>query len=68
MKFHQEQSGVASVCAREYEFHVPYGVIEKEGYRIKSITEKPIHKFFVNARIYVLDPLLVKKIDRKMRL
>ena len=65
LKFHQEQSGVASVCVREYEFHVPYGVIEKEGYRIKSITEKPIHKFFVNAGIYVLDPVLVKKIDGK---
>ena len=65
LKFHQEQSGVASACVREYDFQVPYGVIEREGYRIKSITEKPIHKFFVNAGIYVLEPILVKKVDGK---
>jgi dTDP-glucose pyrophosphorylase/predicted transcriptional regulator len=65
LKFHQEQSGVASVCVREYDFQVPYGVIEREGYRIKSIIEKPIHKFFVNAGIYVLEPVLVKKVDGK---
>ncbi|MDA9244102.1 nucleotidyltransferase family protein [Amylibacter sp.] len=65
LMFHQEQSGVASVCVREYEFQIPYGVIEKEGYKIKSITEKPTHKFFVNAGIYVLDSHLVKKIDSK---
>lgn len=65
LKFHQEQSGVASACVREYDFQVPYGVIEREGYRIKSIIEKPIHKFFVNAGIYVLEPVLVKKVDGK---
>ena len=65
LKFHQEQSGVASVCVREYDFQVPFGVIEREGYRIKNIIEKPIHKFYVNAGIYVLDPVLVKKVDGK---
>ena len=65
LRFHQEQNGLASACVREYDFQVTYEVIEREGYRIKSIREKPIHKFFVNAGIYVLEPALVKKVDGK---
>ena len=65
LKFHHEQGGVASVCVREHDFQVPYGVIERNGYRIKNIIEKPIYKLFVNAGIYVLDQILVKKVDGK---
>ena len=61
--FHQEQDGIATVCVREYDFQVPYGVIKSKGLHIKSIVEKPIHKFFVNAGIYVLDKSLVKTVN-----
>jgi len=30
---------------------------------ITSIVEKPIHKFFVNAGVYVLNPLLIDDVD-----
>jgi NDP-sugar pyrophosphorylase family protein len=53
------------MCVREYDFQVPYGVIEIDNYKIKKIEEKPIHKFFVNAGIYVLSKNLVDKIDGK---
>ena len=63
LKFHNEHDGVATMCVREYDFQVPYGVIESDGLRIKSIVEKPIHNFFVNAGIYVLSPQLAKQVD-----
>ena len=44
------------MCVREYDFQVPYGVVNIENHRIKGIDEKPIHRFFVNAGIYVLEP------------
>jgi NDP-sugar pyrophosphorylase family protein len=44
---------------------VPYGVIEIDNYKIKKIEEKPIHKFFVNAGIYVLNRSLINKVDGK---
>ena len=44
------------MCVREYEYQVPYGVIEVEESNVTSIVEKPIQKFFVNAGIYVLSP------------
>lgn len=63
LAFHQEQKGLATMCVREYDFQVPYGVIEICDQKIKSITEKPTHNFFVNAGIYVLEPELINKVD-----
>ena len=63
LNFHKEQDGIATMCVREYDFQVPYGVIKSDGYHIKSIVEKPVHNFFVNAGIYVLEPSLVKNVN-----
>ena len=51
------------MCVIEYDFQVPYGVIQKEGYRVKNIVEKPIQRFFVNAGIYVLDQSLIQRVN-----
>jgi dTDP-glucose pyrophosphorylase len=63
LQFHSEQKGIATVCVREYDLKIPYGVVESEDIRIKRITEKPVHKFFVNAGIYVLEPDLVHSVQ-----
>jgi dTDP-glucose pyrophosphorylase len=62
LEFHERQNGVATMCVREYEHQVPYGVITSEGAQIKSMVEKPVHRFFVNAGIYLLDPALAKSV------
>ena len=54
--FHQETNAVATMCVREYEYQIPYGVIETDGQQLVSIKEKPVHRSFVNAGIYVLSP------------
>ena len=41
---------------REYELQVPYGVVNINDGRVISIEEKPTHKFFVSAGIYMLSP------------
>ncbi len=63
LDFHHIQGGLATMCVREYDFQVPYGVVDIEEQFVAAITEKPIHKFFVNAGIYVLEPKLIKHID-----
>jgi len=63
--FHNEHGGDATMCVREYDFQVPYGVIESENHHITSISEKPVHKFFVNAGIYVLDRSILDMVDGK---
>jgi len=54
--FHEECQAMATMCIREYDIEVPYGVVNISGEHITSIEEKPIHNFFVNAGIYLLEP------------
>lgn len=68
LEFHETHNGVATMCVREYEHQVPYGVITSEGTQIKSMVEKPVHRFFVNAGIYLLDPVLVKSVEPGTRI
>ncbi|MGE7090265.1 nucleotidyltransferase family protein [Lysinibacillus sp. NPDC048646] len=56
LQFHEETEASATMCVREYEYQIPYGVIETEGQQLVSIKEKPMHRSFVNAGIYVLSP------------
>ncbi|MFC2992185.1 nucleotidyltransferase family protein [Halomonas tibetensis] len=67
LAFHEEHSGNATMCVREFEYQVPYGVIEADGHRAKAMVEKPVHTFNVNAGIYVLSPELVKSVDPDTR-
>ncbi len=54
--YHISNNSIGTMCVREYDFQVPYGVVNIEDSKIKSIEEKPIHKFFVSAGIYMLSP------------
>ena len=65
LDFHGNHNCEATMCVREYDFQVPYGVVEIDNYKIKKIKEKPVHKFFVNAGIYVLSKNLINKVDGK---
>lgn len=56
LAFHEDHKSVATMCVREYEFQVPFGVVQIENHRLMTILEKPVHQFFVNAGIYVLNP------------
>lgn len=56
LDFHYEHQAKATMSVREYDFQVPYGVVQVENDRLLNLNEKPIHKFFVNAGIYVLEP------------
>jgi NDP-sugar pyrophosphorylase family protein len=67
LEFHDNNTSVATMCVREYEYQVPYGVVTSEGAQIRSMVEKPVHKFFVNAGIYLLNPELVKSVEHGTR-
>jgi dTDP-glucose pyrophosphorylase len=64
LQFHEEHEGVATMCVREYEHRVPYGVIQTDGLRITSMVEKPAYRHFINAGIYVLSPEVVRAVAR----
>lgn len=54
--FHREQRALATMCVREYAFQVPYGVVQTDGPKLTALIEKPVHNFFVNAGVYVIEP------------
>jgi NDP-sugar pyrophosphorylase family protein len=56
LDFHELNNSKATMCVREYDIQVPYGVVNLNKEKIVSIEEKPIHSFFVNAGIYLLEP------------
>jgi dTDP-glucose pyrophosphorylase len=56
INFHLEHRSMATMCVRDYEYQVPYGVVNVKKHRLLNIEEKPIQHFFVNAGIYVLQP------------
>jgi len=56
LDFHIKYDSRATMCVREYDIEVPYGVVNITNENIISIEEKPIHSFFVNAGIYLLEP------------
>jgi len=60
--FHNKRDSVATMCVREYDFQVPFGVVTAKGEEVKGIVEKPVHKFFVNAGIYVISRELIRSL------
>ena len=56
LDFHHAHKALATMCVRDYNFQVPFGVVALDQYRLSNIDEKPSHHFFVNAGIYVLSP------------
>ncbi|MCA9837578.1 MAG: nucleotidyltransferase family protein [Trueperaceae bacterium] len=56
LDFHSESGSMATMAVREYDVQIPFGVISTEGTAIKTISEKPVQRYFVNAGIYVLNP------------
>ena len=56
IKFHKLHEAAATLGVREYQFQIPYGVVNIEGAEVASITEKPVHRSLVSAGIYALSP------------
>ena len=58
LNFHREHRADLTVAVRQYEFRVPYGVIDTDGVAVTGISEKPLVKQFINAGIYLLNPAI----------
>lgn len=68
LAYHNEQHAIATVCVRQYEYQIPYGVVSLDQHRVVGIEEKPLQNCLTNAGIYVLDHSLIKSISPKNKL
>lgn len=56
LNFHNESKNNFTICARKFEYTIPYGVIENTDSRLINFKEKPSYSFSINAGIYVISP------------
>lgn len=68
LDFHSENQADATMCVREYDYQIPYGVINGKGKKITSMVEKPVQRFFVNAGIYVVSPQVVNSVPKNQHI
>jgi dTDP-glucose pyrophosphorylase/CBS domain-containing protein len=68
LDYHHEHEAVMTVAVRKYDVQIPYGVVECKGSSIVGLHEKPLHNFFVNAGIYLLQPEVYRYIENGKQL
>jgi dTDP-glucose pyrophosphorylase len=54
--FHAEHAAAGTMCVRNYEYQIPFGVVAIDGQQLKGVREKPKERCFVSAGIYSLSP------------
>ena len=64
LNFHQEQGRAATMCIREMEYQLPYGVVNVEYPYVSSIQEKPEYNHFINAGIYALNKDVLRLVEK----
>ena len=64
LNFHRENHGHMTVAVKKYEFRVPYGAIETDEELVTNLIEKPVYSLFVNAGIYLLEPVIQEYITK----
>lgn len=63
LRWHEEQESEATMCVREFDHQVPYGVVDiNDKGEIQAIREKPVQKYLVNAGIYILSSELIERV------
>ncbi|WP_459846621.1 nucleotidyltransferase family protein [Campylobacter concisus] len=62
--YHTLHKATATMCVREYDYEIPYGVVKMNDNKITAIAEKPVQKFFVSAGIYMLSPEILDLIPK----
>jgi len=60
--YHREQQADLTLGVRQFDFRVPYGVVEIENGLVTGISEKPSLTLSVSAGIYLLEPVVYEHI------
>lgn len=67
LDFHLQSGAPATICVRDYDVQIPFGVVEVESSILVRIREKPVQTFFVNAGVCVLDPQAIELVPKGQR-
>jgi NDP-sugar pyrophosphorylase family protein len=64
LDFHVQSGAEGTMCVKKYDIQIPYGVVKTSGREILSLSEKPVHSFYVNSGIYVLAPNIIDLVPK----
>ena len=53
----------ATMCVREMEYKISYGVVESKDGLITNMVEKPTYRYHINTGIYVLNPEYITSVQ-----
>ena len=56
LRFHADHQSAATLCVREHNTQIPYGVVRMDDVKVVALEEKPVLTHYVNAGIYLLSP------------
>lgn len=63
LRHHINKKFDATMCVREDEHRVPFGVIETEDQLITNVVEKPTYRYKINTGIYVVSPEIIRSVS-----
>jgi dTDP-glucose pyrophosphorylase len=63
LDFHIRHDAVASMAVKLHEWQNPFGVVDINGIEIVGVQEKPILRSYINAGVYVLDPIALNELE-----
>ena len=64
VEYHGKNNFSATVGIREYNYQIPFGVVNLENQLVKNFMEKPNLSYFINTGIYVLNPSVMDHIPK----
>lgn len=62
---HSRSGADATICVRNIDLTIPYGVVETEENRVRVIEEKPSQNFLIGAGMYILSEPFARRLKKK---
>ena len=56
INFHKQFNAEATMTVAQYEYNIPYGVVQVDRNELLNFKEKPTYKYLINAGIYIINP------------
>ena len=65
---HKNKGSIATMCVKQNQYQIPYGVIKEQDGNVIGVDEKPTQTYFINAGIYVFEPELLKSVQKNEKI
>jgi len=68
LNYHIKNQSGATLCVRDYNYQLPFGVVKTSKTKLIEFKEKPQYKELINAGVYILNPEILKLLKKNQYL